>query len=88
MLRFPLNSKVILITTAGHIVCRIIRATNEFLFCKDVVFDGMSLDDVYVNRTSVVAFSNIVENESKEKETLENKIQQACRIVKFNEKRG
>lgn len=81
VLRFPLKQNVLLITTAGCITCKITRATSDFLFCENVEYEGMNLNSVYVDRSSVIAFTSIEEN--KEEELLENKINSAAKIIRF-----
>lgn len=80
VLRFPLNRTVMLITSAGCITCKITKATNNFLYCENVIYDNIDLKNVYVDRNSVVAFTNIEENKE---ESLENKIQKVGKIIQF-----
>ena len=84
MLRFPLNIELLLVTTAGVIKCTIIRATNEFIFCKNVEYQGMQLGKLYIDRNSIVGFSDIfwkkTENEKEMKEVIKK-----ARIIKFND---
>ena len=83
MLRFPLNKKLILLTTAGVINCIIVRATNDFIFCKDVEYQGMKLGKLYIDRNSIVGFSDIYEK--KPEENIKNAIKTAARIIKFSD---
>lgn len=78
MLRFPLKEKILLITTAGSIIGKVIKASDDFLFCDDVEYNNISLGKLYVDRSAVVAFSRL----TKEKK-LEDKITQT-KIIHFN----
>lgn len=83
MLRFPLKKTVLLITTAGCITCKITKATTDFLYCEDAVYDDMDLNNIYVDRASVVAFT-LMEEEKKEEDLLGNKIQNTTgKIIRF-----
>ena len=76
MLRFPLHTKLILVTTAGVISAEIVRATNEFVFCKNVEYQGINLGKLYIDRNAIIGFSDILETNSDEKnikEVIKNK---------------
>ena len=83
MLRFPLNTKLILVTTAGVINCIIVRATDEFIFCKDVEYQGMQLGKLYIDRNAIVGFSDIYKK--KPEENIKDAIKNTARIIKFSD---
>lgn len=66
MLRFPLHKKVFLITVAGLIRCEIVKATENFLFCKNVKFQDCDVGNTYIDRNHVVAFSEDFSSNNKE----------------------
>ena len=76
-----MNQKLILITTAGMISCEIVKANDNFLFAKDVEFQGTNLGKLYIDRNSVVAFSDL-ETEEKTESKLRNRIIQFSEVVK------
>ena len=82
MLRFALNTKLILVTTAGVISCTIVRATNDFIFCKDVEYQGMDLGKLYIDRNAIVGFSDIY-TKKQEEENMNAAIKKTARIIKF-----
>ncbi len=83
MLRFPLNTKLILVTTAGVINGVIVRATDEFIFCKDVEYQGMQLGKLYIDRNSIVGFSDIYKK--KAEENIKDAIKKTARIINFGD---
>lgn len=83
MLRFPLNIKLILVTTAGVIKCEIIRATNEYILCKNVEYQGIDLGKLYIDRNMIVGFTDIFQRKSGE-ENIEKVIKRA-RILQFSD---
>lgn len=83
MLRFPLNTELILVTTAGVINCVIVRATNDFIFCKDVVYQGIDLGKLYIDRNSIVGFSDVYKK--KPEENMNDAIKKSARIINFND---
>lgn len=83
MLRFPLNQKINLITTAGQIVCVIVKAKEDVLFCSDAEFQGISLGNVYIDRKMAVAYSEITKDE-RNAPPLNREIKKA-KIFNFNE---
>lgn len=83
MLRYPLNRPVLLITTAGVINGTIIKASKDFFFCENVKFQDYSMDHIYLDRASVIAYSDLTEKEDLTPKN-ERKIQQA-KIIKFNQ---
>lgn len=78
-----------LITTAGTISCEIVKANDNFLFCQNVKFQDINLDKLYVERSSVVAFTNISDKKTNVT-NFEDEIKQT-KIINFskylNEKR-
>ncbi len=70
MLRFPLHKKLILVTTAGVVSAEIVRATNEFVFCKNVEYQGIKLGKLYIDRDAIIGFSDILEPNSEIKEVI------------------
>ena len=83
MLRFPLNTKLILVTTAGVIKCEIIRATNEYILCKNVEYQGETLGRLYIDRSEIVGFSDTYQKNSDE-ENIVKAIKKA-RILQFRD---
>ena len=83
MLRFPLHTKLILVTTAGVIKAEIVRATNEFVFCKNVEYQGNNLGKLYIDRNSIIGFSDILESKTEEKD-IKDAIKNA-KILNFND---
>lgn len=89
MLRFPLNQRVILITTAGIVSCLIVKAKEDFLFCKDVKYDQINLGSVYVDRKSVIGYSDdisesteIIDDSNEQTKNLNTEIKKS-KIIKF-----
>ncbi len=83
MLRFPLNTKLILLTTAGVIKCEIIRATNEYIFCKNVEYQGNDLGKLYIDRSMIVGFSDLLQKQDGEKHI--NDAITRARIIQFRD---
>ena len=83
MLRFPFNTKLILVTTAGVIKCEIIRATNEYILCKNVEYQGETLGRLYIDRSEIVGFSDTYQKNSEE-ENIVKAIKKA-RILQFRD---
>ena len=79
MLRFPLKTKLTLITTVGVICGEIIKATNDFLILNDTIINNIKFsNNVYIDRKAVIGFS----------EQVDKKIQKDfnnCKIIKFEE---
>ena len=63
-MRFPINKKLVLVTTAGLISCEIVRANEKYLFVKDVKYQGVDLGKLYIDRNSIVAFSDLEEEKA------------------------
>ena len=83
MLRFPLNTKLILVTTAGVIKCEIIRAANEYILCKNVEYQGEDLGKLYIDRSAIVGFSDTYTKQCNEEENIVKAIKKA-RILQFS----
>lgn len=83
MLRFPLHTKLILVTTAGVVSAEIVRATNEFIFCKNVEYQGIYLGKLYIDRNAIIGFSDIFESNSDEKDIKE--VIKSTKIHNFND---
>ena len=83
MLRFPLHTKLILVTTAGVVSAEIVRATNEFIFCKNVEYQGIDLGKLYIDRNAIIGFSDIFESNSEEKNIKE--VIKNARILNFGD---
>ena len=84
MLRFPLNTKLILVTTAGVIKGEIIRATNEYILCRNVEYQGIDLGKLYIDRNMIVGFSDLYQKQEDAEPNIKDVIKRA-RILQFND---
>ena len=77
MLRFPLNKKVMIVTTNGAFCGFLILATNEFIYMTNVyTYDGSPLRDMFIDRDKILGYS-IWEDEKEKKQ---------AKIIKFKKR--
>jgi len=83
LLRFPFNKKVNLVTTLGLFECEIVRASEEYVSCKNVKYQDMAFEGIYyLDRKAIIGFSVIMEN------TKSNNLKSECKILNFKEEIG
>ena len=87
MLRFPLNKKLILLTTAGILSGTIVKINNNYLVLDGVVHNYMRGvgDNVFIDRKHVVGYVERPPDYSLDINNMENKSTKRCKVISFKE---